>query len=203
MIALQMVFPVVKKDCNQPHVNRNLSTMDVFLNYPLPSVLASSLVIVGFLGAFLPLIPATVLMWVGFVLFKYWPGAPAMSWIVLIFATFLMLLAQVVDWVASYWGVRKLGGTWRGGLGAIVGVIFGPLLGSIMPGVGTLVGLLVGPVVGAVIGELAGNKRFWEAHKAALGTLLGAFVAYIIKIMIAVVLLVLFIFAVLFPGASI
>lgn len=177
--------------------------MDTFFNYPTASLLASTLVLIGFLGAFLPLIPASILMWLGFVLFKYWPGTPEMSWVVLIFATVLMLLAQIVDWLASYWGVRKLGGTWRGGLGAVIGIIFGPLIGSVIPGVGTLIGFILGPVIGAVLGELAGNKRFWEAHKAALGTLLGAFVAYIIKIMIAVTLLLLFIFAVLFPGAAI
>jgi hypothetical protein len=135
--------------------------------------------IIGFFSCFFPILPGCFIVWLGLLAHKIWVPDASISWSFFWFATFLTLLAQLLDILLTYWGARRFGATWRGGLGAIIGVFVFPFL--LTP----FVGLLIGPVLGAFIGELTGGRSMKAAGKAGLGTIVGNIMAFAIKLGIA------------------
>lgn len=158
--------------------------MDFFLFHALPAIIIAFLFLVGFFGSFLPIIPATIIVWLAILIDKLWTGDNSVSWNFFWIATVLMLFSQILDWSCTYWGVKKFGGSWKGGLGAILGLIIGPFLFT------PLLGLIIGPIIGAILGELLGGKQFHHASKAGFGTIIGGLIAFIIKLAIVCFMIV-------------
>lgn len=142
----------------------------------LPCIFISTIFLIGFLGAFLPVIPASILVWAGIVIHKFWAGDFSISWNFLILATLLTIFAQILDFACTYWGARRFGASWKGILGAFVGLFAGFFI--------PFPGLILGPVLGAIIGELLGGQTLRSASKAGLGTIVGGFLAFVIKLAI-------------------
>ncbi|WP_221089130.1 DUF456 domain-containing protein [Deinococcus aquaedulcis] len=124
--------------------------------------------IIGMVGTFVPVVPATAIIFLGSVAatlvdgFQPWPDLPFLL-------TFLVItiLIGLVDNVASAWGARKYGGSKQAVWGALIGGVVGIL--PIIP-----FGLIVGPLVGALIAELVVVKKApADAMRAAWGTLVG------------------------------
>ncbi|MBZ9714726.1 DUF456 domain-containing protein [Deinococcus multiflagellatus] len=124
--------------------------------------------IIGMVGTFVPVVPATAIIFLGSVAatlvdgFQPWPDLPFLL-------TFLVItiLIGLVDNVASAWGARKYGGSKQAVWGALIGGVVGIL--PIIP-----FGLIVGPLLGALIAELVVVKKApADAMRAAWGTLVG------------------------------
>lgn len=152
--------------------------MDFLVFLLLPGIVVSIFFLIGFMGAFLPIIPNTFLIWLGILIHKLWVGDNSVSWNFIFVITGLAILAQIIDWVCAYWGARRFGGSWRAGLGALIGIIVGPFV--LTP----FIGIIVGPIVGAIVGELLGGKSFGHASKAGFGTLVGGLIAFFVKLAI-------------------
>jgi len=119
----------------------------------------------GVAGSILPGLPSTPLVLVGALGHKiYFGDTGAASW-VLVILTLLTLLSVVMDYIASVYGAKKLGATWRGAVGAVVGGLIGIFF--------SFPGILVGPFVGAVLFELAGGRTFKDSSKAGVGATIG------------------------------
>lgn len=144
----------------------------------MPGLIVAFLFLIGFFGTFLPLVPGSMLIWLGIFIDKMWMGDESISWGLFSILTALAILTQLLDWALTFWGVRKFGGSWRGGLGAILGLIIGPFI--FMP----FIGIIVGPIVGAILGELLGGWNMRRASKAGLGTIIGGFLAFASKVTI-------------------
>ncbi len=136
----------------------------------------------GFIMSFLPIFPGTVVTWIGILVHKMWLWDASISWLFFGIATALVLTAQVVDIVFTYWGAKRFGATWRGGLGAVFGGIIGMLLFNV-------IGLILGPVIGAIVGEILGGRKVREAGKAGLGTVVGGIVAFFFKMAVTMILI--------------
>ncbi len=154
--------------------------MDFFLFHILPAIVIAFLFLIGFLGSFLPIVPASIIVWFAILIDKLWTGEDSVSWNFFWIATALMVFTQLLDWVCTYWGVKKFGGSWKGGLGAIIGLILGPFVFAPMP----LFGLIIGPIIGAILGELLGGKPLHHAGKAGFGTIIGGLLAFVLKLAI-------------------
>lgn len=122
--------------------------------------------IVGLIGTFVPVLPATLIIFAGTVAatfingFEVWPDLPFL----LTFAVITFLISMI-DNVTSAWGARRYGGSKQAGWGALIG----GLLGLFLP-----FGLIVGPLGGALAAELLVVRRpMGAALRAAWGTLLG------------------------------
>ena len=122
--------------------------------------------IVGMIGTFVPVVPATLIIFAGTVAatfidgFQVWPDLPFL----LTFAVITVLIG-LVDNVASAWGARRYGGSKQAGWGALIG----GLVGIFLP-----FGLILGPLGGALIAELfVVRKPPLDAARAAWGTLIG------------------------------
>ena len=77
----------------------------------------------------------------------------------------MTIASLLLDYLATVYGAKRLGATWRGAVGAVVGGLIGLFLG--------LPGILLGPFLGAVALEMAGGREWKEASRAGVGATLG------------------------------
>ena len=133
-------------------------------------------------------------------------GAPeTFGWWVLGTCLGLMLLGEVIEFVAGVAGAKKGGASRRGMIGSLIGgivgvFVFAPLF-SIVPIIGTifgaLLGALLGTFAGAMIGELSAQETTMkDSVKPAFGATVGRVVGTASKLGITIAMwLVLTIFA--------
>jgi hypothetical protein len=147
-------------------------------------ILALLVMCVGMAGSILPGVPSTPLVLVAAIGHKlYFRDTGAVWWVLAIMAA-LMALSLVMDYIASVYGARRLGATWRGAVGAIVGGLIGLFF--------NLPGILLGPFVGAVVFEMAGGREIKAASKAGVGATLGLLAGALGKLACCVAMIGLF-----------
>lgn len=128
-------------------------------------IIAEGVMVAGAIGSLVPAIPSTPVVFLAALGHKIYFGESSISYLVLAILGIVTLFSVVMDYIASLVGARKLGATWRGVTGALVGGILGLFLGPW--------GILIGPFGGALAFEMLGGRQFDEASKAGLGALLG------------------------------
>ena len=144
---------------------------------------------IGLAGSLLPVVPGSLIVWLGVIVHRLWMGAEAsVSWKIVIIAGVLTLLGQLADFVMGVWGARKFGASWKGAVGAFSGAFVGFFIPP------PLFWLIVGPILGAVIGELAAGRSFRDGGKAGIGTVIGGVLAFALKFGISVCVIALFFF---------
>jgi len=149
------------------------------------NILVGILFAIGLAGCFLPVVPGSVLIWVGILIHKLWLGPESVSWAFVGWAAAAVVLSQLLDLLCTYWGARRFGASWRGALGAVVG----GLLGVVTLG---FIGLVLGPIVGAIVAELISDRSLREASRAGLGTLVGGVAAFVLRLGISCAMVVWF-----------
>jgi len=144
-------------------------------------VVATPIIVVGFIGTFLPVLPGTVLIYAAFLIFGLITGFDSLGWPFLVGQLVLVGLSYLVDFLASVYGVKLYGGSraamWGAFLGSLLIFVIGPI------------GLLVGPLLGAVAGELIVGEEIRRACHAGFGTFLGLLGGTIIKLMISCIMI--------------
>ncbi|MCK4879285.1 MAG: DUF456 domain-containing protein [Bacteroidales bacterium] len=143
------------------------------------AVLGAALVLVGFLGSILPIIPGPPISWAGLLLLKWTAyvddhGAAYTNtlWILL----FFVILVTILDYVVPIMGTKKYGGSKRGVWGATIGVVVGLFFGPL--------GIIIGPFLGAYIGEITTGKKEKDALRAAWGSFVGFMLGVGLKLMV-------------------
>ena len=132
----------------------------------LPLVLFVILWLAALVATFVPVIPATLIIWLAALLHAVLTGFQPLTWGYLIALAVLAGFAFVIDNIAAAWGARKFGGSSAAAWGALLGGLVGLFLGPI--------GFLAGPIVGAILAEmLISKKEFPDALRSGMGTLLG------------------------------
>lgn len=144
----------------------------------LPFIISSLIILFGLISALLPVLPGCFIIWGGILLYQLW-GASEPDWMYIVINGLLALGAQVLDYICTLWGTRRFGGTWRGGIGALLGAIIGPFV--LTP----ILGLILGPIIGAVIGELSSGRTWKESGKAGMGTIVGGLLSFALKLALA------------------
>ena len=155
--------------------------MDIFL-----TLLGFILVLLGIIGAFLPVLPGPLTGWFGLLLLHLTKAVPQ-DWTFLGVTLGLAILIWILDYIIPAMGTKKFGGTKYGVYGTTIGLIVGLL--SPIP-----FGILIGAFFGALIGELMyDSKDTNRALKASFGAFLGFLASVTIKFSIAAVYFALFI----------
>jgi uncharacterized protein len=132
----------------------------------LPLLLFVILWLAALVATFVPVIPATLIIWLAALLYAVLTGFQPLTWGYLIALGVLAAVAFVIDNIAAAWGARKFGGSSAAAWGALVGGLVGLFLGPL--------GFLFGPILGAVLAEmLISKKDLLEALRSGVGTLLG------------------------------
>jgi len=153
-------------------------------------VLALLIMLIGVAGCVLPGIPGTPLVLIGAIAHRlYFGGASVNLWVLAILLV-LTLFSIGVDYLASTLGAKKLGATWRGMTGAVVGALVGLFF--------SIPGILLGPFIGAFLFELLGGYEYKQALKAGVGAFLGLLAGAVGKFAIAIVMVTLFLINVLY-----
>jgi hypothetical protein len=146
--------------------------------------LALAVMLVGLVGSVVPGLPGSPLVVLAAILHRLYFGEKSVSNLVLIVLVLLMLASLGLDFLATVVGARKLGATWRGAVGAVVGGMIGLFFG--------LPGIILGPFLGAVLLELLGRKEFKKALQAGTGAVLGLLLGAVGKFALCVMMILLF-----------
>lgn len=140
-------------------------------------LLAALLIVTGFAGLILPVLPGIPLVFAGLVLLAWAENFAYVGWITLTLLGLLALLSYGVDFLASAFGAKRFGASpravWGAALGALVGLFFG------------LPGIVLGPFAGAVIGEFSRRASAKAAAHAGVGAVIGLLFGALLKIALA------------------
>lgn len=139
--------------------------MDLFL-----LLLGLICMILGIIGAFLPVLPGPLTGWLGLLLLSFTSAIPS-DWTFLGITLGVAVLVWVLDYFIPALGTKRFGGSKYGIYGTTIGLIVGLL--TPIP-----FGMLIGAFLGAFIGETVFDKKDnTQALKASFGSLLGFFVS--------------------------
>ncbi|KMZ40558.1 MULTISPECIES: DUF456 domain-containing protein [Bacillales] len=142
-------------------------------------------------GIFLPVLPDTILLWAGFLLYHFFiadPGAglPASFWWGMVV---LSILLYGADLLTNMYFVKKYGGSKWSSIAAAVGIILGIF---VFPPFG----MLILPFVFVVLVELMVQKQSMErAVKAGVGSLIGFLGSAVVKVILQVTMIIWFFIA--------
>jgi uncharacterized protein YqgC (DUF456 family) len=129
-------------------------------------LLGALFIILGIIGAFIPILPGPITSWVGLLLIHF-TNAISFNWTFILSTLVIAVVVYILDYIIPALGTKKFGGSKYG----IIGTTVGLLLGIIFLGP---LGIIIGPFVGAFIGELIhDNKNSNRALKAAFGAFVG------------------------------
>jgi hypothetical protein len=143
----------------------------------LLAVICAVLMLAGFAGLFLPVLPGIQLAWAGFLIYAWGTGFERISLPVTIFFTVLMLISWALDYVAQAIGARKFKASRYGVIGAFIGGILGIFILNIW-------GAIFGPFIGALAGELLAKRGLRRAFASAGGTFVGCLAGNLFKLVI-------------------
>ena len=130
--------------------------------------------VVGLLGVIVPILPGTLLSYVGLVC-AYFVTESAITTTQLIICGVVSLVVILLDYLLPGYFTKIFGGTKAGITGATIGTFVGILFG--------IPGIILGPFFGAVIGEMVGSKTdIDKALTIGLGSLLSFLVGSGIKL---------------------
>ncbi|MBP7330912.1 MAG: hypothetical protein BWY65_00067 [Firmicutes bacterium ADurb.Bin373] len=152
-------------------------------------IIAVLFFIAGIAGTVLPVLPGAPLIWLGMLLYGLIAGFHNLPWTFFLGQGLAVALIFFVDYFAGVWGVRRYGGSKE----AVWGSVTGALLGLILMGP---FGLIFGPFLGAVAGELYLKNTLEKAFRVGVGTLIGFFGGFVLKLAIEIVMIVWFFMAV-------
>ena len=151
--------------------------------------IAVIIMFIGLAGTLLPLLPGAPLIILGMVVYGLFNGFEVFTTAFWLGQIVLLILIFATDYLAGAVGVKRYGGSkaavWGSITGGVIGFFtFGPL------------GVLIGPFLGAVIGELITNRPIDQAINAGIGTLLGFAGGTLVKLLLEIVMIVWFFWAV-------
>lgn len=138
------------------------------------------LLVIGFLGTFLPVLPGTTLILAGACLFYFAMGweSSGLAWQGLVFIGFLYTLSILLDWVSGALGAKWFGSSKWGIIGAIIGGVVGIFFG--------IPGLILGPIAGVFLFEIFfAKKQVKEASNSTVGTVVGGLAGIVGRVFLA------------------
>lgn len=145
--------------------------------------------IIGLIGAFLPVIPGLPFSYAG-ILVIHLSGVATFSTFFLVAWAIIIGTVLILENALPAYTTQKFGGSVYGVTGSTIGMILGLLFFPPL-------GFFLGSLAGAFVGEMLYKPDFKVALKASWGSFLGFLTGTIIKVSIAVVLAFLFLKAVI------
>lgn len=143
------------------------------------------LMLVGWLGILIPVIPGIFLIWLGVGLYAWQTGFQVISVPLFVGLSFLILFAAATDVWLPLFGAQKSGAAKRALLFGTIGAIVGSF---ILPLIGTIIGL----ALGMLLGEYH-KRRDWDtAVKVSWGGVKGWGIATIIQLVCGTAVIIIF-----------
>lgn len=136
-------------------------------------IIGAMLIVAGFIGAFLPIMPDTPLSYLGLLLLEFTTPTPFSLTFMIVWAVLVIALI-IIETLIPAWGAKRFGGSSWGVWGSILGIIFGLFFPPL--------GIVLGPLAGAFIGEMIGGKEKKQALRAAWGTFMGMLIGTLLNV---------------------
>jgi len=139
-------------------------------------VVGAAIVVVGFIGCIVPVIPGPILAYIGLILISI-PGGWVLFpvWLLIVLGA-AAVVATILDNMLPALGSRKAGAGRAGVWGSVVGMIAGSFF--------TPIGTIIGAFVGALLGEMIFNRENKNPLKAAFGVFKGTMLGILVKLVV-------------------
>ena len=157
-----------------------------------------ALVVLGLIGAVLPVLPGPILIWLGVLLWAWADGFVAVNWWTLGALGLLAALARAADLFFTTTLSRRAGVSWRAIAGSLVCGILGGILLSGVPVLGTLFGALIGAVVGMLVIERSIKGEWPAAWRAVRAYVAATALSTGFEVLVALVMVGIFVWRVFF-----
>ena len=174
------------------------------------------LIILGIVGAMVPVLPGPILIWLGVLVWAWADGFVHIGWPTLLALAALTIISWGADLGLSLISSRRSGAGWRSIGVSILGGLVGAILLSVVPFFGTFIGAAVGSMSALWLMEYrraqlsaaaangagvelaptdANNRRSNRAAatQAVKGYLSGFFLAMVVEFVISVMMLSIFV----------
>lgn len=157
------------------------------------SLLIITLFIILIVGLVLTLsgLFGNTVIFIAVIVYALLSGFQTISLINLVIIGGLYLLGELLEYLFTLIGVRRLGASkaasWMALLGAFLGAFWG---GTLFLGFGIIIGGFIGAVTAAIITELVIKNDLGLALRAGWGALIGKVSAMVVKAVIAVIIIV-------------
>lgn len=150
-------------------------------------IVAIVFLLIGVVMSLIPFLPGIPLIFVTLVIFAIIDGFQRVTPTFLLGMLVITIASFFVDNLVGWIGARRFGASKAGLWGAIVGGVGGVLINPVF-------GILLGPFGGAVVAELLVSRRkFIDALRVGIGTIVGVLGGSIFKLFLALFMLAAFI----------
>ena len=154
---------------------------------------SAMLLLVGLLFAVVPVLPGSLVVWLGILAWADADGYHAVDWPLLAVLGVIALVAVGADIVVTTAITRKSGGSWKAVGGAIVGgLIGGALLSAPLPFIGTIIGGIIGSIFGVIAVEYWLHREWRQSFKAGGGFLVGYFASTAVRLAFCLAMIAIF-----------
>lgn len=141
--------------------------------------------VLGVIGAVVPLLPGPLLIFVGAVAHTLLRPQSGVSWWCIGVLFLLMVVAYALDFASGAVGTKKFGGSKWGIAGVLLGGIVGLFFG--------LPGLIFGPLIGGFAFEtIFARKDLKPAVKSTWGTVVGTGIGIALRVAVSLVMVAVF-----------
>jgi uncharacterized protein YqgC (DUF456 family) len=152
-------------------------------------VLTSLIMLVGLIGTVLPIIPGTILIFAGALLYALVDRFQIVGWPTLVVLGVLAAVATTADLWASSIGA-KIGGA--SGWSVVIGLLAG-LVGFV---VFNLPGAIIGAILGVLLTEIVRVGDWRQALKAGSGWVVGWILSTVVQLGIGLIMVAIFVWQV-------
>ena len=138
-------------------------------------VIGSILLLAGWIGCLLPLLPGPPLAYAALLVLQLREETPFSLGFMLLWLL-IVLIVTALDYFIPIYGTQRFGGSKYGVWGCTLGLLAGFWLGPF--------GIIIGPFAGAFIGEWLAVQKADKAFRAALGSFLGFLAGTFLKLVV-------------------
>jgi uncharacterized protein YqgC (DUF456 family) len=156
------------------------------------------LILVGLVGAVVPVIPGPPLIWLGMLAWAFGERFQRVDWITLTVLGVIAIAATFSEFWLTPFTQQRAGFGWKHILAAFVGGIIGGILLSEVPVIGTLFGASIGSVVGTSALTYWQRRNFGEAIRAGKTYLVGCALAAFIEVTFSLTMIAIFVWRAFF-----
>ncbi len=157
-----------------------------FVNPAVYGFLAAVPFIVGgFIGTIFPVLPGTILILCGFLVYGLITGFADLSPGFYVGQGILVGVSYLIDFLATAFGVKMYGGSRAAAWGAVLGSLLIFVIGPI--------GILIGPLLGAIAGELIMGEEIRQALQSGFGSFLGFIGGALAKVVLSCIMVAWFV----------
>ena len=147
-------------------------------------IVVALLMIAGVVGAVVPLVPGTPLIFVGALVYAVATEFTPVGGGRLAILAVLAVAGWALQHVAGALGARRVGASRAAVVGALLGVLAGLAFAPL--------GLLLGPIVGAIVGELLAGRDPASSVRTGIGTAVGVVLGVVAHVAAALTMVALF-----------